>query len=503
LFDTLRAHVLSHPLLLVGICLIVHRAAAGRLAAEKVAGTFAANVPAAWVFFVLFGGIVTVNVAVSAYGDHVEPSVAALSWAVMQGQDAYPPPDAPALYGLPYGPMLYLLNGVVMKIAGPGISASKLLGGVTSVGSLILIAIAARRAHGDSWPRVLSWTAIVYLAFGSAAFWVRAEPLLMLCSSIAVLSLTLGLVPAAIAMGIAVGVGINLKISAFIYLVPAIVVVLRKHGSVALAVTAGVAAIVTALPFIVFDNISATGYLHWVRSTAAHGFRLRALPTALEWATFAAIPLALFARSRQEHLRQMSWLLVLMIFVSVPLAAKHGTGAYHFLPFVPLVLFAAGGKRDSVPARMPALLAASLVLGAFQLSQWMVVTTGLPGSQILSELQRIELTSRGTIAMGYSRNYRLTFFRPQLVFDGHPNVLDGASAMDAAWSRRPFPRRMIDGMKSCDIDTWVIPAGGAPFELPNAYGSAEVFPEEFRAAFLARYQRRESGRWFDVWSCAR
>jgi hypothetical protein len=230
---------------------------------------------------------------------------------------------------------------------------------------------------------------------------------------------------------------------------------------------------------------------------------LRALPSALEWAAFVLIPLPLFARDREQHSSLLSWILVLMVVASVPLAIKHGTGVYHYLPFVPLILFAAAGRAEVPSSRLAAFLAAGIVLAAFQVSQWIVVGTELPARDILRELRRLEQSSSGTVAMGYSGNYRLSFFRPQLVFDGHPNVLDGASAMDAAWSGRPFPPALVDAMRSCTIANWVIPSGGPPFELPNAYGEVEVFPAEFRQAFHERYQLRESGRWFDVWTCTR
>ena len=501
MLDTLRPHVLSHPLLLFVVCFVVHKAVARRLSAVgNVAGK--AGVPATLVFGVLFVGILVVNVAALAYVDHVEPSVAALSWAVMRGEVAYPAPDAAAIYGLPYGPMLFLLYGVPLKIVGPGISASKVSAALASLASLVVVTIAARRAFCGWWPRVTRWTTILYLAFGGAAFWARAEPVLLLCTSLATLALTLPSTPAAMAMGIALGVGINLKISAFIYVVPAIAVMLRKHGIGAVARATIVAAVVATLPFVLFENISASGYLYWVQTTAGHGFRLRALPSVLEWAVFVSIPLGLFARSHVPHSRLLSWMLLVMIFVSVPLATKHGTGAYHFLPFVPLILFAAG-SAERIASRIPAFLATGIIVAAFQISHWIAISLAMPGGAILSELRRMEQSSRGPVAMGYSANYRLSFFRPQLVFDGHPNVIDGASAMDAAWSGRPFPPALVDAMRSCAITNWVIPSGGEPFELPNAYGEGEVFPAEFRQAFHERYSLRESGRWFNLWTCAR
>ena len=106
--------------------------------------------------------------------------------------------------------------------------------------------------------------------------------------------------------------------------------------------------------------------------------------------------------------------------------------------------------------------------------------------------------------MGYSANYRPTNYRPLLVFDGQPYVLDGASAMDWHWRKRPFPPAMTSAMRSCSVQAWVIPAGAVPFRLPSAYpASGDVFPDELRRAFEESYVRESSGEYFDVWRCRR
>ncbi len=110
---------------------------------------------------------------------------------------------------------------------------------------------------------------------------------------------------------------------------------------------------------------------------------------------------------------------------------------------------------------------------------------------MISELKQIEAAHTGVVAMGYSANYRLSFFRPELVFDGQPYALDGASMMDWRWSGRPFPASALTALRDCAVDVWVIPSGAPPFVLPNDYPIAgDVFPDEFpediRGALCAR-----------------
>jgi hypothetical protein len=501
LFDAFRAHALSHPFILFLLCVVVSRPVRAALhrAAGKVSTTFLVSA--------LYVSALSFYVAIPAYYDHVEPSIAAVSWAVMRGQEAYPSAASSAMYGLPYGPMLFLLDGLTMKLLGPCIVSSKIAGALAAVGSLVLTAIAARRVSPSSWPRVLLLTALVYLAFGATTFWVRAEPILLLCSSLAVLSLTLPPAAAVVVAGVALGIGVNLKVSAVVYLFPVLILLWRRSSPLHLAMALAIAAVAAAIPFALTHNISATGYFYWMRTAAEHGFRPRALPGALEWAAFVLIPLLSFAGRRAildwgSHPMLFRLLLIVSVFVSLPLAVKHGTGFYHFLPFIPLVAFAAAGSVETTRIISPGMLLACGVLAACQLPHWVAATTELPAREIARELREIEGVHGATTAMGYSRNYRVSFFRPLLVFDGNPYALDGASLMDWHWSGAAFPAAAVDAIRECEVAVWAIPTGAPPFELPNAYPRAgDVIPEEFRQAFRDRYQLVQSGRWFDVWQC--
>ncbi len=508
----LRAHAISHPLLLFLLCLAAFKLLNPLVAQvqRKVAGTFPAKVPATYLLSVLYLATVVLYVAIPAYYDHVEPSVAAVSWVVMQGQQAYPDQASAGMYGLPYGPMLFLCNGLTMLLLGPGIITSKVAGAGASVASLFALGLATRRADGLEWPKAMRWAALVYLMFGATSFWVRAEPLLLFCASLAVLSLTVPAVLSTVLVGIAVGVGVNLKVSVVIYLFPALALVWRKHGPGRFAAAAAIATLVAALPYLAFHNISLAGYLSWVRAATGQGLRLSALPTALEWTIVLAMPMLLSGRPETaprgvSDMVVFRGLVIASMLVSLPIAAKHGTGIYHFLPFVPSIIFASCTATKTGPRFVaPAMLASFVLIAALQLQPWVTATTSLPAREIISELKQLEAARAGSMSMGYSANYRLSFFRPVLVFEGQPYSLDGASLMDWHWSGRPFPPAAIAAVRACAVDAWIIPAGAPPFELRNAYPIAgDIFPDEFRRAFEDRYALEKSGRWFDVWRCQR
>jgi hypothetical protein len=499
LVELIRPHALSHPFLLFLLCLAFCRpahAVLSTLAARPAARRTAAVLVVGW-----FCATLILYLSVPAYFDHVEPSVAAVSWAVMQGQTAYPGQATADMYGLPYGPALFLLNGAALRLLGPGIIASKVAGALAVLASVIITGLAVRRAGGRDAAALM---ALACLAFGVTAIWVRAEPLLLFCSSLAVLSVTLGAVPAAIIGGLALGIGVNLKASAVIYLLPALAVLWRQHGLATAAAAVGLALLAAAVPFVFFENISLAGYAYWIQSATVHGIRWTSIPATLEWALFLVVPIVLGTRAapHERHTTLARIVLVVSILISVPLAAKHGTGFYHFLPFVPAIVFSAAGIRGPLPSWMFAWLVSLLVLAAVQVPQSWSAATGLPAREIVAELRAIDAKHEGVVAMGYSPNYRLSFFRPVLVFDGNPYLLDGASLMDWHWSRRPFPAAVIDALRNCVVAVWVIPKGSPPFELPNAYPiEGQVLPDRFRQAFRERYTIVESGQWFDVWRC--
>jgi len=279
----------------------------------------------------------------------------------------------------------------------------------------------------------------------------------------------------------------------------------RRHGWTGLAGIGAVAAAIVAAPFLASGRFSAQAYVYWLGSAVSHGVDIHHIPRALEWTAFLLTPVCMAAIARrQDEPPGMSLFraaLAASVLVSLPAAIKHGTGDYHFLPFVPSVVFA-GYLGKSQILRPSAMIGACVVLALVPLSIWIPAATALPGRQIVEELRSLERAHAGTVAMGYSANYRPSFFRPVLVFDGQPYVLDSASAMDWHWRGRPFPAAMIEGLRRCAVQTWVVPIGAPPFELPNAYPVAgDVFPEEFRRAFRESYVRGSGGQWFDVWRC--
>jgi hypothetical protein len=93
------------------------------------------------------------------------------------------------------------------------------------------------------------------------------------------------------------------------------------------------------------------------------------------------------------------------------------------------------------------------------------------------------------------------------VFAGNPLTVDEAALDDMELSKLAMPQSTIAYVQSCQTQIWLIPKGERPFLLPSFYddlGSPmirDIFGNAFREVFFARYQKRETSTYFDLWSC--
>ena len=93
---------------------------------------------AALSIFAVFAYILTIALYLlyPNYLDHFQATVASISWLWMQGHELYPDWTTGEVYGLVYGPVLFLINGMALLLLSPSIFASK-LPGVLSLGAAL------------------------------------------------------------------------------------------------------------------------------------------------------------------------------------------------------------------------------------------------------------------------------------------------------------------------------------------------------------------------------
>ena len=199
------------------------------------------------------------------------------------------------MYGLPYGPMLFVANGVTMRLLGPSLASSKVAGCVAAAGSVLLLAIALRGALAPN-------RSVAAGADGSALsdIW-RRQLLGARRTDAALLCRRRGAEPdrSSSARGDS-----------------------RRHGArpgdelegerrdlsdSGIGTAVEEAWVVgdcrhrcdrrgrLAAPFVVSDRFSASAYVYWLGSATSEGVRVQNLPTALEWAALLSVPMLMTA----------------------------------------------------------------------------------------------------------------------------------------------------------------------------------------------------------------
>ena len=484
-----RAELTAHPLL-AAIPALALVAIIERLRP----GTFVRRLWLA-IPFVAYGGLVAAAVAVGAYSDHIEPAIVSGGAALARGDVLYGDP----LRALPYGPAAYMATGLWSTLFGATVESMGLVAvfaALAGVGVVVLI----QRRRGERWPAAVGVLLVLYLAFGAASLWIRAEPFLLLCVPLAIGGIGMASLAGAVLAGAAAGVVLNLKLSAALCLLPIAAYALHQRHR-AWLLTAMLTAVAVGLVPFVHPLVSLSGYIDVLAVTSTHDIVPRRLVTQVQWALLLLMVAGpTFQRRAWREGAAVDAALVAAIAGTAVVAAKIGAGAYHFLPFAPIIAaraIAPGTRR--VTMRDVAIVTIGLVA---------VVQTAYTARFGWSPIDRaaeadvraITADDGRDIAIGYSDHYRGLFARPVAIERGSPYLFDAATLMDRQAAGLPFPATLVDEIGRCPVDRWALP-GGDPFGLRNAYSGQRLFPEAFTQAFRASYVRTGTGGMFDIWVC--
>ena len=303
-----------------------------------------------------------------------------------------------------------------------------------------------------------------------------------------------------------------------LYALPAFAVLVSRAAGRAIPLAALVAAIVAALPFVAFGNVSFDNYLAWVGTSASNGLVFWTLRQNLEWSLFLLLPLVpglLPAAPRSDR-----WL------TGVDLR-RHARRR-------DCRLEAWRGRLppDAISARHPVMPPAPALAGIgldaeerqvlradFAASRWHARSSsrcrshislggephGRPGACRRRRRDFSMHTRRsGSRSATRRKTSRSPTCRPLVVFRQRAYLARcaggaGISAVGAGPSRR-HPA----GDRTLRRDTWLIARDGAPFSLRNRYpstGHVPLFPGDMRQAFTRAYARTSSTEYFDVWTC--
>jgi hypothetical protein len=318
-----------------------------------------------------------------------------------------------------------------------------------------------------------------------------------------------------IVLGLAIGVAVNLKVSGPVYLLPALALLASTAGWRPAIAALTLAAIVGIAPFLL-SNVSLTHYLQYIQVSARNGLLGLRFRQNLEWTAVLSAPLVVAlwaARDRQTRPAPDLFLVSLAasMTVIVIIASKPGAGPYHLMPFVTMLAF--GVLR--LPAhvweqRALRSLAAAVVLTLVFMAvprQTTFIETVRNGHLDLSvdDLRMFADAHRSSrISVGYAGTSRFSDARTEIVFRSGEYWLDAPAVQEYRLAGLDLPDATIRAIRECRFDYWLIPSGGEPFVVPSAYwpeGPQDVFPDNFRQAFVESYEPTGRTLNFTVWSC--
>jgi hypothetical protein len=463
-----------------------------------------------------FAAIVIWYTARPAYFDPAEPTITAVASAFGRGQPLYPALDAPERYVHIYGPMLFVVHALVLTLLGPSITASKTVGGVAI---LVAAFIAYRRLaqHAGSSNAIVASAlcTLIFLSFGNATFWTRAEPLLLLSVAVA-LSAIDARQPrmAAVLLGLATGLAVNLKLTGVVALLPVFVLLQRSRGRPALLIAGGVGLTAAALPFLL-PTVSLAHYADYLRLSAGNGITRLRLEQNLEWATVLALPVAIAwwtSRARKSALSDRAALGATGISLGVLaiVGAKPGGGAYHLLPLVPVLAYLgslmpeAWEDRRARRALLAVAITATFVAVPRQITFLRTMAARDLGPAIADVRAFASAHTGESVAVGYAGTSFLSQARVELVFQSRDYLLDAPAIQEHRLSGLELPAATLQAIVACRERYWLVPRGAAAFDVPSAYwprGPQTVFSDEFRRTFAHAYEPRGTTAEFDVWAC--
>jgi hypothetical protein len=492
--------------------------------------------PSALVVLAAYAVLVIVNAAYPGYLDHVEPTIASVSWLVLKGQPPYHAFDSAARYTLLYGPASYLTFATALWLFGGATLSLKIMVLLLNVVMVFFLWRTYRTLLNARASLLVTMLVLLFIYVPRPNHYllqVRADVLIMSAMALGLFGAArrTGLAgPAALA--VATAFIVDAKASGLVYVVPLFAILWQNRGWRIPVLVGLCGACLALLPFLL-PNVSALAYLHWLGRAAKHPSSFVDLLSTLRTVPLLFAPLLLIlGPTPWRDTKFVAWLredrLVLAIlalcFASGMFASRRiGAGSHHILPFVPVLgyeyirLFnAVGGlgmaKRWYWQSR--ALCASLALVVVIRVGGGLLEFGASWGAWRATEAMRDEVRSvlnshPGTpVEMGYGSIVdERAYFRPELVFATNHLLVDEVALSDMSLDGIPMPSETVHYLGTCAV--WLIPRGQEPFSLPNTFaqyypdlvGKEPLFSQAFRDEFRRDYRKVQSTHSFDLWAC--
>jgi hypothetical protein len=489
------------------------------------------------IVLVVGGGLLVAKMELPGLSE--EPTVLSIVAAFHHGQDIYPAPGSAVDYVLLYGPALYLVYLPPLLLGAEHIGAFEFWAAAALAATFVFLYLGLRaRVRRSVAIGCCGLLAIFALRFPFYEWGVKADVWILLFTAFSVWSIQrLPRWLACVVVAMAGAAMIDMKITE-LSVAGLLCILLWERGRafrlpavVALCLTP----VFTLLPFAQ-HQISLAGYRMQIHIAAHRPFDGHAIVQNLGYAALFVLPLVAlcwlaFWRDSDGLLAWLRtrWLFAGAVALAIPYAvitgAKAGGGGWHVMPVViPLLVLVAdvGERLRAAPAqRVTALQATPIVALCVALT-----VTGLSSARVgvrvrlrgddhflRVPLPAVDRDIEGILArhphmvmqMGYSDTVHLesTFARPVLQMRGSPLFIDGVSRNESDLMGQELPAAVIERLRRCDIQMWLIPKEGEPFTLTSYYFPDKLlYPAAFRDAFFATYEKSgEQSAYFDLWKC--
>ena len=481
--------------------------------------------------------IVVLYVLSPLYLDHGESSVSVLGFLLNENYELYPSLISGNFYGVPYGPVLYLLQKWFYIVLGYSIEASKLVGVLCSILSFIVLYFAINdRYNPKKYLYLIAYIPFVFLQFSSWTFWNRSEPMIMFFIGLALLGIRQkNIFFSLVLLSLSYGLAVNLKITSVFYMLPIFLLSLRRKSVWFHASVICLSLLIVVLPFL-YKNISFSNYLDFIRLAKNEKMYFSLFHECLRLSfLYYIIPTILFLlylSKHKEHLRYVFLkykLPLIALFVCLAavmiMGAKAGGGKLYMLPFMPLFVYfwskLINIEFDSQSLKISStksLIILSLIIGlTFSTLPTSALKSGymllrfsknlkkdaIP-RQVIDDLRSIDKQYPDfTIHMGIGecKNYNYTFYRSALVFMGNPYFIDFPAYMAYQNSKMLDKKQLAQIFEACKIDIWLVPKDNVPFRMMNWSDGKALFDQQLRNSFLNNYQQIDSSKFFDIFIC--
>jgi hypothetical protein len=443
-----------------------------------------------------------------AYLDHIESTVVIGGWQYLHGSALYEIEDGAPRFSSFYGPLAYLAPVPPLLLFGASVPASKV---AAALGLAATPAVMARHlARGARTPAAapLLLLAAGLLLFGKVSFWARSDSLLALAAAVAVALAERR--RGALWVGLSIGVAVNLKAHAFLYFLPLLFELWRRDGWRAVPIVAVSSLAVFLLPFLL-PGVSLPDYVAGLVQQMGHRSQVWSIALGpLLVAALLALPLILAwpagpdRRPRQDRAFAAATAATLAVLLYP--ASFTGAGAYHLLPFLPVLTEA---FRRLQPETLRARLAPLAIL-LFALPQAVATVQAMgqhEGEAALAQeaLALARQSPTPAFHMGYGDNQRSYMVsqlgKAVLALNGFPALIDAQVLMELDYVGVDGSRRWVPYLRDCRIERWLVPKGERPFALAGYYDDHPLFDEGFRRAFADNYRLVDSSKNFDIWQC--